>query len=71
MFAMHGHKNLKQSRVVSGLLTGQYTLRRHLYIMGLVGSPLIRRCGAKEKTSFSFSVKLYRHSDILTWAPFP
>jgi hypothetical protein len=28
-----------QSRVVTGLLTGRNTLRRHLYIMGLIDSP--------------------------------
>jgi hypothetical protein len=40
-----------QSRVITGLLTGHNTLRRHLYIMGLSDSPLCRKCGAEEETS--------------------
>jgi hypothetical protein len=43
--------NKIQSRVVAGLLTGHNTLRRHLYIMGLIDSLLCRRCGAEEETS--------------------
>jgi hypothetical protein len=43
--------NRAQSRVVIGLLTGQNTLRRHLHIMGLLDSPLCRKCGAGEETS--------------------
>jgi len=39
------------SRVVTDLLTGCNTLRRHLYIMGLIDSPLCRRCGANETSS--------------------
>jgi len=31
-----------QSRVVTGLLTGHNTLRRHLYLLGLSNSPLCR-----------------------------
>jgi hypothetical protein len=41
--------NRIQSRVVTGLLTGYNTLRRHLYIIGLMDSPLCRRCGAEEE----------------------
>ena len=37
--------NRTQSRVVTGLLTGHNTLRRHLYLLGLLDSPLCRRCG--------------------------
>jgi len=40
-----------QSRVVTGLLTGCNTLRRHLYIIRLINSPMCRRCGAEEETS--------------------
>jgi hypothetical protein len=40
-----------QSRVVTALLTGHNTLRRHLYLMGLIDSPLCRRCGTEEETS--------------------
>jgi hypothetical protein len=37
--------------VVTGLLTGHNTLRRHLHLMGLTDSPLCRRCGAEDETS--------------------
>jgi hypothetical protein len=43
--------NRAQSRVVIGFLTGHSTLRRHLHIMGLMDSPLCRKCGAGEETS--------------------
>jgi hypothetical protein len=43
--------NRAQSRVVTGLLTGHNCLRRHLDIMGLLGSPLYSKCGAGEETS--------------------
>jgi hypothetical protein len=43
--------NRTQSRVVTGLLTGYNTLRRHLYLLGLLDSPLCRRCGVKEENS--------------------
>ena len=43
--------NRIQSRVVTGLLTGHNTLRRHLYLLGLLDSPLCRRCGVREETS--------------------
>jgi len=43
--------NRTQSRAVTGLLTGHNTLRRHLHLMGLLDSPLCRRCGAKNETS--------------------
>ena len=43
--------NKTQSRVVTGLLTGHNTLRRDLYLLGLLDSPLCRRCGVKEETS--------------------
>jgi len=39
-----------QSRAVTGLLTGQNTLRRHLHLLGLSDSPLCK-CGAEEETS--------------------
>jgi hypothetical protein len=32
--------NRTQSRVVTGLLTGHNTLRRHLYLMGLINNPM-------------------------------
>jgi hypothetical protein len=43
--------NRIQSRIVTGLLIGCNTLRRHLYKMGLIDSPLCRRCNAEEETS--------------------
>jgi len=43
--------NRTQSRVVTGLLTGHNTLRRHLYLLGLIDSPLCRGCGVKEENS--------------------
>jgi hypothetical protein len=43
--------NRTQSRVVTGRLTGHNTLRRHLYLLGLLDSPLCSGCGVKEETS--------------------
>ena len=43
--------NRTQSRVVTGVLTGYNTLRRHLHLTGLSDSPLCRRCGAEDETS--------------------
>ena len=43
--------NMTQSRVVTGLLTGHNTLRRHLYLLELLDSPLCRKCGLGEETS--------------------
>ena len=43
--------NRTQSRVVTGLLTGHNTLRRHLHLLRLLDSPLCRKCGVKEETS--------------------
>jgi len=40
-----------QSRAVTCLLIGHNTLRIHLYVMGLMGSPLCRRHEAEEETS--------------------
>jgi hypothetical protein len=40
-----------QSRVVTGLLTGHNTLRKHFYIMGLIDSLCVGSVGAKEETS--------------------
>jgi hypothetical protein len=37
--------------MVTSLLTGHNTLRRHLYLLGLLDSPLCRGCGVKEKNS--------------------
>jgi len=43
--------NKIQSKVVTGFLMGHNTLRRHLYLLGLLDSPLCRKCGVGEKTS--------------------
>jgi len=42
--------NRTRSRIVTGLLTGHNTLRRHLHLMGLIYSPLWR-CEEEEETS--------------------
>ena len=42
--------NRMQSRVVTGLLAGHNTLRRHLHLLWLSDSPLCRRCGAEDET---------------------
>ena len=43
--------NRTQSRAVIDLLTGHNTLKRHLHLLGLLDSPLCRKCGVKEETS--------------------
>jgi hypothetical protein len=43
--------NRTQTRVVTGLLTGHNTLRRHLHIMGLCNDSMCRKCGTEEETS--------------------
>jgi hypothetical protein len=43
--------NRIQSRVGTGPFTGQNTLRRHLCIMGLMDSPLCRKCVAEDVIS--------------------
>ena len=40
-----------QSRVVIGLHTGHYVLRKHLYLMWLTNNPLYRRFGVGKETS--------------------
>jgi len=43
--------NKTQSRVVTSLLTGHNTLRRHLHVMRLSNNPTCRKCGTEEETS--------------------
>ena len=43
--------NRIQSWVVTGLLTGHNTLRRHLRLLGWSDSPLCRRRGTEDETS--------------------
>jgi hypothetical protein len=58
--------NRMQSRVVTGLLTGQ------LYIIGLTENPFCRKCIAENEilAHVGVSVKLWRHLDISVWGPF-
>jgi hypothetical protein len=42
--------NRTQSWAVTCLRTGHNTLRRHLYLIGLINSPLCSRCAAEEET---------------------
>jgi hypothetical protein len=37
-----------QSRVVTGLLTGHNTMKKHLYVMGLSNNPICRKCGTED-----------------------
>ena len=46
--------NKTQSRVITSLLTGHNTLRRHLHLMGLTSSPICSICGAEDETSAHF-----------------
>jgi len=63
--------NRIQSRVVTGRLTGHNTLRRHLYLLGLLDSPLCWKCRVWEETSAHIvSARLWPHSDMHTWPPF-
>jgi hypothetical protein len=43
--------NRTQSSVAIGLVTGHNTLITHLHLMGLINSPLRRKCGAKYENS--------------------
>jgi len=51
VFNLGNTKTLAKSRAVTGLLMGHNTLRRHLYLLGLLDSPLCRKCGVTEETS--------------------
>jgi hypothetical protein len=46
----HWRVNRTHSRAVTGLLTGHNNLRRHLHLLGLLDSPLCRRCEVREET---------------------
>jgi hypothetical protein len=53
--------------LVTGLLTGHNTLRRHLCLMRLMDSPLCRKCGGEDGTSAHIlyrceAVALIRHA---------
>jgi len=61
--------NRTHTRAVIGLLTGHNTLRRHHYLLGLVDSPLCRKCGVMEETSAPILCKCealasLRHADL-------
>jgi len=64
--------NSTQPRAVTGLLMGHNTLRRHLYLLGLLDSPLCKKCAVREKTLAHFlceceALASLRHA---YWAPF-
>jgi len=60
-----------QSGIVTGLLTGQNTLRSHIYLMGLSESLICRRCGAEKETAqIGTSGKAWQHSDVPICVPF-
>lgn len=42
----------KQCRLVTGLLTGHCTFRRHLHIMSFLESATCRKCGQKKEPSY-------------------
>jgi hypothetical protein len=61
-----------QSRVVIGFLFGHNTLRRHLFIIGLIDSPLFGRCEAEEETSGHVlcelgALDLLRHTHLVSF----
>jgi hypothetical protein len=62
--------NRIQSRVFTGFLTGQDTLRTHQYITGVIDSPLCRRCEAEEESSAHVLYESWRHSNIRIWVYF-
>jgi hypothetical protein len=43
--------NWTQYKAVTGQLTGHNTLRQRLYLLGLLASPLYRKCVVMEETS--------------------
>jgi hypothetical protein len=42
----------KEGRMVTGLLTGYYILRRHLHIMGLPEQPSAGKCGQEGESPY-------------------
>ena len=54
-YMMINSNNLSFNRTQFGAVTGFHTehntLRRHLHLLGLLDSPLCRRCRAEEETS--------------------
>jgi len=63
--------NRTQSTVVTSVLTKHNTLTGHLYLMGLIDSPLFSMCGAVEETK----VHILCECDALAtdrpiWVPF-
>ena len=61
-----------QSRVVIGLLNGHNTLRRHLYLKGLINAPYAGGVVQRKKphSTFCVSVKSWLHSDMHIWVLF-
>jgi hypothetical protein len=60
------------SRVVTGLLTGHNTLRKHLHLLGLINSLLCRKCGTEEGTSVHVlcQCEALIYTDMHIWVPF-
>jgi hypothetical protein len=42
----------KLCRPVTGLLTGHYTLKWHIYVTGLSSNVIYRKCGQEEESSY-------------------
>jgi hypothetical protein len=61
-----------QSKVVIGLIIGDYTLRRHFYLMGLTNSLFVGGMEQRKKPQpmFCVTAKLWLHSYTHVWAPF-
>jgi len=51
--------------------TKYYALKRHLYLLGLLDTPLCRKCELKRKPRLTFfvNVRPWPHSDIGIWVP--
>ena len=65
--------NMTQSGAATGLLMGHNTLRRHIYLLGLLDSPLYRKSAGwerKPQPMFFVSTRLWPLSDMHIWAPF-
>ena len=60
--------NRIQCRVVTGLLRVITPWGRHVYLLELLDSPLCRKCGVREETTFHIilSARLCFHSDLRT-----
>ena len=64
--------NWMQSRIVTGLLTGNNTLRRHFHVMELNNSPFVGGVEQRRKSQHTccVSVSPWLHSDRTLWFRF-